>query len=254
MKLNVLVLEDEDVSLRKLVALLRSRPDVRNVSVCRDGHEALQELRNGAYDLAVLDIEVPRENGLSVAGNVPAHTRVIFTTAFADYAVQAFGADAADYVLKPYSRTRLYAAIERAKQELYAFRLADDVRVSTEVLAPAPGEPDRLILRTTEKIIGVAWDGVMLAMSESNYVSIFIRDQRHFVRGSLQRLEELAPPGVLHRVHRRALVNLAHMEEFVSTPDDCFLRLPGGLTAPVSRAGKRVVTGWFVQNADLGCR
>ena len=117
MEIRTVVADDEPLARAKLRVLLKDEPDVRILAECANGLETIQAVRTYRPDLLLLDVEMPEIGGFEVLQALePEETPfVIFTTAYNDYAVRAFEAEALDYLLKPFAEERLREAVGRAR-------------------------------------------------------------------------------------------------------------------------------------------
>jgi two-component system LytT family response regulator len=154
---RVLVADDEPLARRRLVALLRRRPEVGSITEAADGEAALEVLRRRDIDLVFLDVQMPGRDGVAVAraigpDQLPA---VIFVTAFDRHAVTAFELAAVDYLLKPFDDDRFDAAFARARRRL----AGDQLAVVGDRLAALLGGPSRALPTTTAGHIAVEKGG-----------------------------------------------------------------------------------------------
>jgi len=127
MKLSALVVDDEPIARHAVVRLLREDPDIAVAGECGDGVSAVAAIRDLSPDLVFLDIQMPAITGLDVVATIgaPRMPATIFVTAYEQFAVRAFDANAVDYLVKPFSRERFAETLRRAKQRLAAAHGAD---------------------------------------------------------------------------------------------------------------------------------
>src|ERR1035438_524960 len=120
--IDTLIVDDEELARKKLCVLLEKDPDFRIVGECATAADAIRALRELRPALMFLDIQMPDEDGFSVINAIGAESRpkIIFTTAYDSYAIQAFDAEAVDYLLKPFDEERFARAVKRAKSEILA--------------------------------------------------------------------------------------------------------------------------------------
>jgi two-component system, LytTR family, response regulator len=232
--MRILIVDDERPARDKLRRLLEREADVTALAEARDGVEALEQIDAFKPDVAFLDIQMPEVSGLEVAASLPAPAPlIVFVTAFDQYAIQAFDANAIDYLLKPYDQARLQRALERVRQRL---------------AAPAPlpafdgGHQIRQLLiteRGVTRIIRV--DQVQWIETADNYVVLHTATEKPLMRQTLAGLlDKLAPRFV--RCHRRAAVQLEWIESVVALDKgDCELVLRGGARVPCSRQHKAAI-------------
>lgn len=209
------VIADDEVNLaRHLQAqLAHVWPDLDIAGVAHNGVEALSLISRTAPDIAFLDIRMPGLTGLEVARSVPAGTRVVFVTAYDQYAIDAFAAAATDYLLKPVSEERLRSCIDRFREhplpgtdQLSA--LLDRLTVQKPVerlqwLRVGHGDTTRL----------VSVDEVLYFQSDSKYTTVVTADREQVVRLSIKDLEDQLDPEHFWRVHRGTIVNVRAIDE-----------------------------------------
>jgi DNA-binding LytR/AlgR family response regulator len=232
---KVLVVDDEPLARRRLIRMLGRMPEVAVCGEAGDAQAALQRIREERPDLVLLDIRMPGLSGLELAAAERDLPPIVFTTAYDEYAVQAFEVSAVDYLLKPVARARLAAAIEKVRRRDAAPPLDELRRLLARLERAAPGDPPRLSARCagTTRIFDPAAIGRIQA---SEKYALFRHAEREFVLDeSLNALEErLAGCGFL-RVHRAELVNLAHVRALHVLDGAASVELCDGQRVPVSR-------------------
>jgi two-component system LytT family response regulator len=200
-------------------------------------------------DIAFLDIEMPEPSGLQIAERAAADGPVVvFVTAFSRYAPSAFDVSAVDYVLKPFSDERFFAALERAKQRVRERRLnalaGQIATVSSEMkhgdAAPPSEYLQRLAFKDGDRTIVLNTAEIVWIEAEDYYVLIHSKHGRHMIRATLASLEERLDPRVFVRVHRAAIVNVDEVRE-ARDDERLMLVLSNGSQVPVSRSRRRHV-------------
>lgn len=229
--MRVLVVDDEPLARRRLVRMLGEIPDVEVAGEAGDGIEALEAIERDRPDLVLLDIRMPGLDGLALAARERDLPPVVFTTAYDEYAVQAFDVSALDYLLKPVKKERLRVALAKARGLAHADSAG--LRAVLEKLAPREVAP--LAARRGGSVHLFDPREITRLRASEKYV-VFQRGDREFVLDeSLAALEErLAPLGFL-RVHRAELVNLKHVRALHSADATAAVELSDGQHAPVSR-------------------
>ena len=207
-ELRVLVADDEPAALNGLARRLAAAQGVRVVATCRNGIEALERTRATRPDAAFLDVAMPGLSGLDVVRALERAERphIVFVTAYERFAIQAFDLYAVDYLLKPFTRERLAAAVARLRE-----RRQD--RTLEDFLKAAQPAPDRLVVKTGETILVIPAHEIDWCAAEDNYVRIHAGPKRHLVRMTMRRLEELLPRTTFARIHRSAIVNVERVRE-----------------------------------------
>jgi two-component system LytT family response regulator len=236
MPLRVLVADDEEVARRRLVRLLALIPDTELAGECRDGAEVLRHLAGEAVDVILLDIQMPGLGGLEAIAMLgePA-PYVVFCTAHAEHAVQAFDVGAIDYLLKPIEAARLHKALERARSQEAVRRFRDEARLHLE-RPPL----DRLAIPTRDGIVLLDPHEISHAVLDGELVTVHGRRGQYLSDLSLQQLQERLPQDRFARVHRRALVNLAEVVRLEPNEVGGFVaRTSSGHAVEVSRQAAR---------------
>lgn len=239
--MRVLIVDDERPARDKLRRLLEQEPGITAIEEARDGIDALERLPAFAPDLLLLDIQMPEISGLEVAASLPSPAPlVVFVTAYDEYAIQAFDANAVDYLLKPYDQPRLQRALQRVRERM-APRAAPVTpaasTASAAAAAPAPPMPDihQLLIPERGGMRIVKVEQIQWIETADNYVVLHTADGQPLMRQTLAGLLEKLGPR-FQRCHRRAAVQVDWVAG-IQTLDkgDGELILRGGARVPCSR-------------------
>lgn len=239
-RMRVVIADDEPRARQFLQRLLAEHADIEVVGVARGGGEALEQIGRTQPDAVFLDIQMPDLSGLEVARALRHdHAPVIvFVTAHDQHAVQAFELAALDYLLKPLGRDRLDATLTRVRHEvaLGARRSGNAAAVQKVVAADAfRREPlHKLPVRFRREVRLIDLDEVPMILSRDRLVLARWEGKEVLVDYTLQELEERLPEGRFVRVHRAALVNLAHLESYASEGGVLVLQLKDGTRVEAS--------------------
>lgn len=228
MTIRALIVDDEELARRGLELRLRKIPGVEIVGQSRNGREALQAVGELRPDLIFLDVQMPGLSGFDVlrrlsGSDMPA---VIFVTAFDEYALDAFEANAMDYLLKPIDEERLAAAVDRVRSarelrdaalhrskllkflcELTGRELSLDDALALGETGNGAAYPRRLAIQDRGEKICVDVEAIDWVDAAGDYMCIHANDETYVLRGTMKRLEELLDPETFVRVHRSAIVN-----------------------------------------------
>jgi DNA-binding LytR/AlgR family response regulator len=245
---TALIADDEPPLVRALQALLATAwPDLQVVATARNGVEAAALIAQHTPDLAFLDIQMPGLTGLEVAQGIEGNTRVVFVTAYDEYAVQAFEQEALDYVLKPVNEARLQRTVERLQRTLAA-PLANDAALLGALqrllpAAPPPGALPAERLRWVRAGSGelthqIDVNDVLFFRADDKYTCVQTASAEHLIRTPIVELAVQLDAAQFVQIHRSTLINLAHL---AGTRRDeasrLFVRVRGHATElPVSRA------------------
>ena len=242
---TALIADDEPHLSRALAAELAAQwPDLQVLHVARNGVEAAERIAALQPDLAFLDIQMPGLTGLEVAQGIEGHTRVVFVTAYDEYAVQAFEQEALDYVLKPVKAERLQRTLERVQRALAAPTAGDSAQLLAtlkKLMPAAAAAPERLRwVRASagELMHQVPVEDVLFFRADDKYTCVQTASSELLIRTSIAELAAQLDPAQFVQVHRSTVVNLAHLQG--SRRDESsrlFLRIKGfAQELPVSRA------------------
>jgi len=231
--LRVLVCDDELIARRRAARLLAEQPGVEVVAECASGGEVLARLAVEDIDLVVLDIHMPGMTGLETALQMPEdRPYLIFLTAHPEHAVAAFDVGATDYLVKPVDEVRLKKALDRARRQHDA-PLGRDPHDAAAPLA-------RLAIATRTGVVLLGPDEVTHAVFDGQLVTVHTRDRAILSESTLQELEQRLSAPHFERVHRRAIVNLLHVERLESVLSGGYVaRIAGGKSVDVSRQAAR---------------
>ena len=215
MKISALVVDDEPIARHAIVRLLRVDPNIELLGECGDGASAVAAIRGRSPELVFLDIQMPAMSGLDVVATIGAEKMpaTIFVTAFEQYAVRAFEANAVDYLVKPFSRERFASTLQRAKSRLSAtggastqiLQLLDALRQRDDYL-------ERIPVRVDEHVVFVAVDDIVWIKASRNTVQIHLADRVHELRETMATLAARLDPRHFARVHRSAIINVRRVK------------------------------------------
>ena len=236
--IRVAVVDDEPLARRGVIARLRSEADVSVVHECTDG-AGLARLRRADVDLVIVDVQMPGLSGLEALESIPRSERplAILLTAHDSFAVQAFGLEAIDYLLKPIDDERFAESIDRARRHLGR--------------PPGISLMTRFSVRVGMKLSIVPVDDVESIEADGDYVVLHARGERHLLREKLHVLSTRLDPARFLRVHRSAIVRVDQVVEVRPRPNrDALLRLRDGTTLRASRTyADAWVAAWQVNPA-----
>ena len=241
--LTALVVDDEPLARELLRELLAGLPGVTVVAECANGFEAVQAIAQKAPDVVFLDVQMPKLDGFEVLSLLPkredGRPAVVFVTAYDQYAVKAFEANAVDYLLKPFDRARLAAALERVRSRLAAGHAAPPPGLAAEARDPAR-PVSRVVVRDGANITVLPVATIDWVKAEDDYVLLRAGGRDHLKAETLARLEAQLPKDRFLRIHRSYLVNLdrlIRLDAGAGGAPSAILR--DGTELPVSRAGAR---------------
>jgi len=239
-KLRILIVDDEPLARERVRALLAHEPDVEISGECASGPEALAAIRGGRPDVVILDMQMPGCDGLQVVRELAPDQRpaIVFVTAHEQFAVDAFAAQAVDYVLKPFDRERLRLAMHRAADQVNNRRGGDLATRLEGLLAAVPVRaPERLAFRVDGRVVFLKPDDIEWIEAANNYSILHLGSAKPLMlRETLAALEKRLGPGSFARVNRSAIVQLNLVKELQPAKyGDYLVVLRSGLRLPLSR-------------------
>jgi len=235
--LRVVVVDDEDLARGYLCELLATHPDLQVVAQCANGFEAVKAIAETSPDLVFLDVQMPKLDGFEVLELLdPAQTPVVvFVTAYDQYAMRAFDAQAVDYLLKPFSTERFERALERARARLGERRALPAIAAQAQAGA---GHRQRIVVKDGVRVHVIPVARLDYVTAEDDYVALHSEGKTYLKQQSIASLEELLDPACFVRIHRSAIVNLERVSRIEPYGKESRLAiLADGTRLPVSRTG-----------------
>jgi two-component system, LytTR family, response regulator len=240
--MSVVIVDDEPLARQKLRRLFEADPTFQVVGEAGDGEGALRVIGAARPALVCLDIRMPGLSGLDVLRKLePRPLAVIFTTAYDQYAVSAFELAAVDYLLKPFSRDRFLAAVERARVWIAAAQGEPASERLREVIEP--GYLTRLFVRERGGVRPIRASSVQHLESNDDYVTVQTADGARFdLETTMAALEGRLDPATFLRIHRRFIVNMDHVVSIAPIDGSRFeVKMRDGTSLAASRQRSRVL-------------
>jgi len=240
--MNTYLIDDESNCTEVLEVLLQKYcPSVKIGGIFNDPEQALEAIQQARPQLVFLDIEMPILNGFDLLRRCePLDFKVVFTTAYDQYAVKAFKFNALDYLLKPVDKDELVAAVHKAQQNASP----TTVQLNAAQYLRNNPVPERIALPVGQELLLVEVADIQYLESEGSYVSVFLKDQNKpvILSKSLREFEELLNNPVFFRAHNSYLVNLKHLKKIVRT-DGGEIVMNNGRSLPLARTKKAELIG-----------
>lgn len=239
---TALIAEDEPHMRQRLCDLLAEAwPDLHIVAAVGDGESALAEFEAHLPDIAFLDVRMPSLNGLEVAAEIGDRAHLVFTTAYDQYAVEAFDNGAADYILKPVEPDRLATCVARLRKRLEAGAPTDIGELIQSLRKQVSGEGGQRLkwikasLGNQIRMLAVA--DVLYFQADTKYTRVVMADSDALIRTTLKELTEGLDPDQFWQVHRSTIVNVSAIQTVTREgPERLVIQLKGRPEKlPVSR-------------------
>jgi two-component system, LytTR family, response regulator len=249
--LRVLVADDEPLARQRLCRLLGEHGDVEVLAQCCDGAEVLATLKAdstllNALDVLFLDIQMPGLDGLALAALLGDSThfsaKIVFVTAFSEFAAHAFDLDVLDYLLKPISGERLAQALGKARRGQVPAVIHGQGASNQVAQTAIQTYADRIALPIGQRMQLVETDTIDVVLAQANYVEIRANQRSFLVRRSLDSVIATLDPQKFIRVHRSCAVRILAIAEAQSLPSGRFmLRLKDGSKLHAARSYRAAV-------------
>lgn len=246
--MKAIVVEDSRLAREGLVRMLKEFPQLTVVGQADHPSTALKLVHEEQPDVIFLDIHMPGGTGFDLLEKLNYLPRIIFTTAYSDYAIRSFDFNTVDYLLKPISKERLSQAIHKLFSQIEN-KESPEAAESTEVdgsSAPAATEKSvnkaplesnsKIFVKDGEKCFLIRLESIRYIESQKNYVQLFFEDKKAYVKKSLNSVEEKLPKNMFFRASRQHIVNLQEIQRIEESLSDGYkITMSDGKVLEISR-------------------
>lgn len=233
---KVLIIDDEPLACDLVQEYLQEFEMIEVAGRCHDGFEGMKAIAELKPDLVFLDVQMPKITGFEMLELLEEPPAIIFTTAFDEYAIQAFEKNAVDYLLKPYSEDRFKQAVQRFLDRPDEKRAA--TRSVSEHSRASSQTSDRVVIKDGAKIRIIPINEVERLEADDDYVKVYSKQGNFMKKQTLKNFEDGLSGDHFVRVHRSHLVNLMHIERIDPYEKNAHVALlKSGERIPVSRSG-----------------
>ena len=261
--IKTIIVDDEPLALGLLKSKLSKNADIEVVCQCRNGREAIDAVLSHRADLMFLDIQMPGLDGLDVVQQLQSDEMplIVFTTAFEQYAINAFDLHAVDYILKPIDQERIDRAVVRAKERLgkeengqFKSGILNAINSMNahqgDMENSGFSEKRKIVIRDREEITLLNQPDIAWLEAAGDYVYVHANGETHIKRTTLKELLNELDPTLFKRVHRSTIVNLNYIEKVVPhTKGEFFLILGEHHKIKVSRNYRNVIKDYLQDGA-----
>ena len=239
-QIRALIVDDEELARKNLAILIEQHcPTVDVVGEASSASEARKFLKSGEIDLMFLDIEMPNGSGFDLLESLdePIDFKIIFITAYHEYALRAFKFSAVDYLLKPINYEELKQAVSKVRPGKEQ-EPKEKIDTLIENISKKGGTMNKIALPSMEGLQFVNLDEIIYCESQDNYTQFFLTDgKRVMVSKTIKHFEELLDPDRFFRVHRSNIINLKYIDKYVKG-EGGYVVMKQGERIPVSRRRK----------------
>lgn len=234
--IKVVLIDDEPLSREILKKYLSKFPDVEVMEECNDGFEGVKAIQQHQPDLIFLDIQMPKISGFEMLELVNPMPAVIFITAFDEYALKAFEANAIDYLLKPVSEDRFVKAMQKFSERAVAS--VAKTQTLLETMGQSPSQNNRIVVKTGNKVKIIPVHEIHYLEADDDFVKIVTAEGSFLKNKTMAFYEQSLDPYLFVRVHRSYLVHIGQITKIEPYQKETHLAvLRGGQQIPVSKTG-----------------
>jgi two-component system LytT family response regulator len=225
-KINCIIVEDEPLAVKVLTDYLGQVPFLVLQATFKDAILATEYLRENTTDLIFLDIHLPKLKGMAFLKTLASPPAIIITTAYHQYAVEAFDLSVTDYLLKPFDFERFLIAVNKVKSA---------VKEKPETSATT-GTKDFIFLNVQKKKVKVLFSEIVYVESQREYIRIVTTKNEFISKMSTHEMESLLPPQLFKRVHRSFIVSVSKIDSYTAEIVEV-----NGIPIPIGRGYRDVI-------------
>lgn len=227
MSLTCYIIDDEPLAIEVIESHVSKIDGLEIKATFQNAVKAFQELRNNTVDVLFLDIQMPRLTGIEFLRTLKNPPKVIFTTAYREYALEGFELDVIDYLLKPVSFERFLKAVNRVFDSM-------DAPVSSQVNTDAVDEHHYVFVPSDKKNVKICLEEILFIESKRDYILIKTKNKEVTTYQTITYMEERLPSDQFVRVHRSFIINLKKIESWSNNEVEL-----ADITIPIGRTYKR---------------
>ncbi len=243
---KVIIIDDEPLARQLVRAFLQQHIGFEVVAECGDGFEGFKAIQEHTPDLIFLDVQMPKLNGFEMLELLDEKPSVIFTTAFDEYAMKAFEANAVDYLLKPVAKERFDKAVQKW-QTAAATHQKQDIE-QLQVSNVYEGYQHRIVVKDNGLIRIIPADDIQFVEANDDYIKIVTKDGNYLKKSTLSQVEQSLNPQHFVRVHRSYIIPISQLVRIEPYEKESHIALlQCGAKIPVSKSGMaklKTTLGW----------
>lgn len=234
MMIKALIIDDEALARENIKNHLQAYTEIEVVGECSNGFDGFKAIHQHQPDLVFLDIQMPKINGFEMLELVEEKPRIIFTTAFDEYALKAFETGAVDYLLKPFSKERFKQAITKC----LAQNISRAPQAVEEYTVDMPERQNQIVVKDGNNIQIIPVGQVKYIEAYDDYVKIYTAQKKHIKNTTMKFLEKSLNPKLFVRIHRSYILNTNELTKIEPYKKNNYVAiLKGGEQIPISRSG-----------------
>lgn len=236
MEITCLIVDDEKLARDLLAEYLEEIPSVNVIGQCSKGKDAVKMIDELKPQLIFLDVQMPSMTGFDVLEAITHNPYVIFSTAYDQYAIQAFEKDALDYLLKPVDESRFTKAVNRAIERIEKDETNIDSLINTINKGKDEAFSSHIFVQKSEKLLNIPVTDIVHLEASGDYTVLTTSSNQFLSSTGISKLEQKLNPEVFIRIHRSTIINLEKLKEIEKHFNGgLVVKMENGKTFPVSR-------------------
>lgn len=225
-KITCVIVDDEPIAREIITSFVQKTSSLELIKTCKNAMEAVNFTQENNVDLFFLDINMPEINGLSLAKIIGDKSKIIFTTAYRDYAVDGFNLNVVDYLLKPIAFERFFEAIQKVNS---AF-------IPLEIKEKSIESKNYIFVRSDRKMVKINFEEILYIESLGDYLKVFLENKTVITRETMNNIESKLLINKFIRIHRSYIVSLNKISSYTNE----FIEI-NKKALPISRSYKESV-------------
>jgi len=242
--IRAIIVEDEELARNLVKEYLKEFPSVQIIGEFADGFSGAKAINDMRPDLVFLDIQMPKLTGFELLEILDYKPKIIFTTAFDQFAINAFEVNAVDYLLKPFSRERFRSALEKVPGQMNKDTSAPIEQITKHI--DESGERlERVVVKVGKKINVIPTNEILYLEAQDDYVMIYCSASKYLKQKTMKYFEAHLDPDQFIRIHRSYIVRIDRINRLELYEKDSYrMHLKNGEIMPVSKTGlKKLKSG-----------
>lgn len=211
--LSCIIVDDEPLAVRLLVSYVEKTPGLELLASFTDSIKAINAIKAQKPDLLFLDIQMPNIDGMELAHSLPEETRVVFTTAFKEYAFESYEVNALDFLLKPVRYNKFLSAVEKARKQFLQTSIPQ--QPAPQPSAPQPQQPSTVFIRVDSEWRNLAIDDIIYVNGMKDYVLFYLDNEPKplITHLTMKAVEEMLPKDRFLRIHRSYIIAVDNIQK-----------------------------------------
>lgn len=236
MKFTCVIIDDEKLARNLLEEYLEDYENIEVIATCKNGQEAIEAIEKMDPDILFLDVHMPTINGFDVLDAITKKPKIIFTTAYDQYAVLAFEQNAVDYLLKPIDRDRFDEAIQRISNQTLN-EIPDFEKLLLDISTQSSGYSSTIFVQKSDKFFRINSIDILYVEASGDYTIIITQKDQYVSSKGISKLESKLDPKQFIRIHRSTIINQDHLSEIEKHFNGGMIaKMVNGKTFPISRS------------------